>query len=789
MSRYHQFSPDTPDVIEPKAHFERESAKKNSYLLINIKPINRRPKLIPLIGYTDRLSARPGDTVEFKVSSDSEHPFSADLIRVICADPNPEGPGLIEHDVPIDFGGAFPSRVQPFHPGSYGRIKVKDKSIHLSTFTLTAIIWPTSPGIGRQNILSLCSANGHIQIELTINEQGYVEGILTEGTHQCHVTNQELLKTRHWYRIWLIHDAHSSQLTIGSSEWKSTLGFGLSDSVSKDMDWQMSGIKPHSITFAADSQTRPQNHFNGKLESPIIFEEELDEDQLLKPITALKTKPVFHWDFSQGISTSRIQDQGPHGCHGKLVNSPTRAMTGVSWDGSEMAWRHAPHQYGAIHFHDDDIYDFEWETDFRFIIPPDLPSGTYAARIRCGDQVDKIPFFVCPGINQPKAKLCVLVSTFTYTVYGNHARPDFDLTWIDRIKQWNAYPWYPAVNQEYGLSTYNNHHDGSGICHASAKRPLMNIRPGYITFGASEDGCSGLRHFQADSHLITWLESKGIEYDIVTDQELHDSGVDALKSYAAVTTGTHPEYHTRQTLDAIEQYQSSGGNFMYLGGNGFYWKISLHDEDPSLLEIRRGEGGIRAWAAEPGEYYQAFDGSYGGLWRRNGYPPQKIAGIGFSAQGTFKGSYYRRSKIPAWQKGSNDPMKPLKKTDTDWIFSGINDDILGDFGLSGGGAAGFELDRVDYRLGSNEDIQILASSEGHDDSFVLVPEEQLTHITNWPGEPVEKLLRADMIYQKLESGGLLFATGSITFCGSLLHNDGDNNISKLLYNVVEKFTQ
>ena len=61
----------------------------------------------------------------------------------------------------------------------------------------------------------------------------------------------------------------------------------------------------------------------------------------------------------------------------------------------------------------------------------------------------------------------------------------------------------------------------------------------------------------------------------------------------------------------------------------------MHPEEQGVIEIRRGEGGIRAWAAEPGEYYNAFDGEYGGLWRRNGRPPQQTAGIGFSAQGTF----------------------------------------------------------------------------------------------------------------------------------------------------------
>ena len=121
-------------------------------------------------------------------------------------------------------------------------------------------------------------------------------------------------------------------------------------------------------------------------------------------------------------------------------------------------------------------------------------------------------------------------------------------------------------------------------------------------------------------------------------------------------------------------------------------------------------------------------------------------------------------------------------------MAGIEDDILGDFGLSGGGAAGFELDRVDTRLGTPENVRIIASSEKHSDTFVLVPEEHLTHITNWPGEPVENLLRADMIYYDVPGDGAVFSTGSITFCGSLPWNNFENNISKLMRNVFDKFT-
>ena len=36
-----------------------------------------------------------------------------------------------------------------------------------------------------------------------------------------------------------------------------------------------------------------------------------------------------------------------------------------------------------------------------------------------------------------------------------------------------------------------------------------------------------------------------------------------------------------------------------MGGNGFYWKVALSTETDGTIEIRRGEGGIRAWAAGP----------------------------------------------------------------------------------------------------------------------------------------------------------------------------------------------
>ncbi len=343
-----------------------------------------------------------------------------------------------------------------------------------------------------------------------------------------------------------------------------------------------------------------------------------------------------------------------------------------------------------------------------------------------------------------------------------------------RIRDWGAYPHNPDDYPIYQGSTYNRHPDGSGIALASRLRPILTMRPGYLTF--NDPHGSGLRHFTADTHLLAWLEDKGFAYDVVTDEDLDDEGVALLTPYRTVLTGSHPEYHTLRMLDALEAYKAGGGRLVYLGGNGFYWRIARDPALPHVMEIRRAEGGIRAWAAEPGEYFNQLDGQLGGMWRRSRRPPQMLAGLGFTGQGLFEGTYYRRTAA------SYDPRFA-------WMFDGIEADVLGDYGLSGGGAAGFELDRADFALGTPRNTVILARSENPPASMTVVPEELLSHTATLTGEAVEALKRAEIIWFETPSGGAVFAVGSITFCGSLWQGGGFTGpVSRLLENVVRRMS-
>src|SRR5262245_8179981 len=110
--------------------------------------------MLPLTGYTDRFSVAPGETIAFKVSSTAPASYQARLVRVICGDPNPAGPGIKEEELPAVFTGTYPSRPQPIPLGSYARVADAPALHGLASFTVAATIWPTTPQARQQGIVA-----------------------------------------------------------------------------------------------------------------------------------------------------------------------------------------------------------------------------------------------------------------------------------------------------------------------------------------------------------------------------------------------------------------------------------------------------------------------------------------------------------------------------------------------------------------------------------------------------------------------------------------------------------
>src|SRR5262249_6989722 len=145
---------------------------------------------------------------------------------------------------------------------------------------------------------------------------------------------------------------------------------------------------------------RPVGHFvfNGKIDSPRLFSRPLDPSEIERlqkgssPPNVAGNALVAAWGFSVGITRSKVTHTSRNALHGVAINMPMRAVTGRNWTGDEFNFKHAPEQYGAIYFHDDDLDDAHWEADFELTVPISLKSGVYAARLRSGDLEDYIPF-------------------------------------------------------------------------------------------------------------------------------------------------------------------------------------------------------------------------------------------------------------------------------------------------------------------------------------------------------------------------------------------------------------
>ena len=730
-----------------------------------------------ILGYVDRLSAAPGDRLELKLSCTGVERYRLDFVRIVCGDPDPRGPGLRLEPAASPVDGEYRGRFQPIDAGSYVRIDGAPGLHDDSSFALAAFIWPTTPLGRRQTVMGWWSEPDRSGLSLELDESGELRLRLGTGGEVSGGTCPGALRGRSWHFVAASYAAEAGEARVSWSALDRHAGCdGESSALLAAASWR---APPADTPFligahrAAPSQGRWMSgaHYNGKVERPVLLGSAPDMARL----RAIADRPeasepeerlLAAWDFSAGIDGTRVTDRGPHGRHGRTVNLPARGVTGHAWDGSEADWRHAPGQYGAIHFHDDDLHDCGWSTDVAFEVPEDWRSGFHAARMRAPGATGYVAFFVRPRRGTSGADIALVAPTATYMSYANtHIK-------FDSLNTENLYESLTPISEdelylnehrELGLSHYDTHSDGSGVFHASRLRPMLNFRPGLYTF-----------NYLNDTHIVAWLDARGFDCDVITDEDLHEEGADLLSRYRVVITASHPEYTSTRMWDAFDAYQRAGGRHMYLGGNGFYWRIAYSSELPGVIENRRGITGVRTWEGEPGEHHLSFTGEPGGLWRSNGRAPQSLVGVGFSSTLFNRSTYYRRTAASRQARYA-------------FVFEGVGDDErIGDFGLRGGGAAGMEIDRWDAALGSPPSCVVLASSEDAGIGGLLSVEEYVTTTRALDGVQ-NRRVRADMVFFETPGGGAVWSTGSIAWATSLACNEFDNNVSRITENVLRRF--
>ncbi|HEX3499875.1 MAG TPA: LamG domain-containing protein, partial [Stellaceae bacterium] len=385
-----------------------------------------------LMGYADRISVAAGETIAFKVSCSGAARYRAEIVRVLSPEAGPQAPPFRREIVETPANGEYLAREQALRCGSWAMVPTHPRLAALESFSLQAFIWPTLPGRGRQAIAGTWSETLDSGFGLMIGAGGTLELRIGDGKAAAFVLASEIpLLTRKWYFVAASYDRASGVVRLYQELLadKTMVHRAPVEKRAAMTGSFKSAASPFLIAAWYDGEDRglPRvgGHFNGKIDRPIVADRALTRAEMALLAgdavpSGLENAVVARWDFSRDMSSEIIRDVSPNRLDGFTVNLPARAMTGHNWDGSEMNWRNAPRQYGAIHFHEDDIADARWETDFTFTVPEDLRSGCYAAWLTAAEARFQIAFFVRPAKGKAKTDIVYLASTATYTVYQNN---------------------------------------------------------------------------------------------------------------------------------------------------------------------------------------------------------------------------------------------------------------------------------------------------------------------------------------------------------------------------------
>jgi len=749
-----------------------------------------------VVGYVEQLSVAPGQTITMKASCTGSE-FKSEVVRMLHGENI--GPGYKASPVP-DTTERHAGVHQPIRAGSYLRVPAPS-DYHAGGFTISLWIQPVHLEVESSDLPDQVQPEDDAAparwtlafppdpvlpqvIASSVDAEGdgwkvamSPTGILAfsvatdQGTATASCT-APLLRTV-WYHVVARVDLDTGEVQLEVTPQTPRLEGSAPLLRTEHVRGQLRGALLSSTQeLLLGGLEQEDEHgrfvgscFNGKLAGPRLDRGAAPTVDLKDPAYALPTQDlVAAWDLSRSIDSLDVIDVSGAGLHGRAWNRPGRGVTGPNWNVSTFSFHQSPAEYGAVSLHDDDLDDAAWTPSRVWRVPEDLPSGAYAFRLTTPEgATDHVPFVVTPPVSRPTGDVLLILPTFSYLAYANEHS-----LWAASDAPEDK---YLRENRLQGLyDKHLNDPNADGVQYSSWRRPIMNMRPHYL-WRALRGGEGSVHQFGADLHLIDWLEESGYRVDVVTDYEFDRRGVGLLADYRVVMTGTHAEYWSKRMLDGLETYVAGGGRVMYMSGNGLYWVTGLDEELEHTVEIRRSLGMSGGWYHKPGEGFLTTTGEKGGAWRERGLAPQRYVGVGTAA--FLSENAVGRGGPFEMQPDSRNPRAAF-------IVDGLEDlKLLGDFPnlVNGWGPVGYEADRVDIDLGSPLHTLVIASAHSGT-TDVLIPCFEETLAPN---------ARADVAFFETASGGAVFSTGSISWAGSLHHNDYDNDVARMTKNVLNRF--
>ena len=697
----------------------------------------------PIAAYLDSLSYKPGQAVTIHASGRPGRAV-ADLVRL-----RHDGASAVVEKV--QDSESFTSEISP-QPLPMGSRGVLELAMTAAPFTIGT--WFNVARLPDASAVLLSLTGSETSLRLVVDAAGMLSW--KAGSSETHAVGR--VNEHQWYLLTLTVDAttqvvvSTAQSLIRQAVTMSAEGPGVGEL--GDLLVEFGGVGTR------EGQT---DSLDGLIETPFVLarsicarDVEIWNGSLSGRDELLRDENLSHgWDTCRNMGAFTVDDlrgRVPLTLHG----GPTRSLPGRWWTGDVHDPRLSPEQFGAVHFHSDDLVDARWPVIGRVDLPGGLSGGVYGIRLAYTDSPgeDIVPFVLRSSENRP---ITVLLPTLTYVAYANeHACPP-------GLPEY--FPDLAAVfARENGLhSWYDRHRDGTPVVLCSLKRPLFGFRHDHqFRYTGSDHGIS------ADLRLLGWLERHGFDVNLVTDHDLDREGTSALGETQCLVTGAHPEYWTGPMLDALQAYQHEGGNFAYLGGNGFVWSVHI-DHDSGIAEMRRGDVEERPYEGDVGTANFQLSGKRSGLWQTLGRPAATFTGLTAGCMGFTKGSQYEFTK-----EANSAAAAFVEGVDTSKPFGGSGQVL--------GAAAAYETDIYNVYLGSSPDCTVIATAKMPDTYMSFAPGFHTS--PSWEDE--NSRVRSDIVVWETPYGGLVWSVGSIAWSGAL---DDDPVVSRMTRNALSTMSQ
>ena len=434
-----------------------------------------------LFGYASAFSACAGQTLSFHVSGEKVDGYVAQLVKLRHGHDGPGSLGLRETEIESAIDGPHSATFHEARPGSSVVVDDPDGALMPGVgLELGVLLWATTPQRAeRQGILGAWSENDRAGYAIYL-EQGQIVFVVGDGRDSSTLRIETPVQPRTWYAIT------AGWNRVETTAWvEQACCDGLASSrgldeptVRREGSFTVGASSTAPFRIAAlsrraDGEWAACCHFNGKLEAPWVASTREGGTTRASWRFELSSRP-------DGLLLDDVVDVSEHGLHGVSVNQPTRGVTGQNWSARTDSYLQSPDEYGAIHFHEDDLADLEWPAAFELTIPATLTSGVYAARLRGEGCEEHIPFFVRPAPDGPRQRVAVLFPTGSYLAYANDRLP-LDVPGaellIGHVPVLHSDDLDLQRHYDFGHSCYELHADGSGVVFSSRRRPIVNLRP------------------------------------------------------------------------------------------------------------------------------------------------------------------------------------------------------------------------------------------------------------------------------------------------------------------------